>query len=99
MYFNTNNETGEQLKRSQVKAGTQNAKVLGYFQINPNSDNITPEMVLAYLKLIDPTYRNTPLASIRRAFTTLASLGHIEQTGDMVMGGYGKRVHTWRLVK
>ena len=38
-----------------------------------------------------------PLTSIRRAISNLTDNGKLMKLERMVMGNYGKKVHTWRL--
>ncbi len=92
-YHNTNKEKGATLFESNKKAETQEEKVLDIFKTK-EYNNITPEFVQACY------FPDTPLTSIRRAFSNLADpdrYNAIEKSDVMVMGNYGKKVHTWNL--
>ena len=101
-YFNTTNLQGAELWESEYKALKQDEAVLKAIQSSPNLLN-TPERVLRHLRILEPLtsfkWHNTPITSIRRSFSNLQSKGLIEKTDDMVKGDYGKRIHTWKLVK
>jgi hypothetical protein len=90
MYYNTNDETGDALKSSRRKAGTQEEIILHFFTNNPNLQ-LSPFDIQNILGL------NAPITSIRRAITNLATNGDLRKTKLMKIGPYGKQVHTWRL--
>jgi len=103
-YFNTTNLKGEELKKSESKALTQDECVLAYFK---DYDNLgaTPERVLRHLKIMeklsDNRWSQTPITSIRRSFSNL-SFGlnpKIRKTDKMIMGDYGRKVYVWELCK
>jgi len=98
-YFNTTNQSGENLKYYKRKARSQDEEVLEIFK-SPYTRNVSPEMVMGYLKAKDPEkYGNTPLTSVRRAFSNLKNRSLIYKTGTLVKGDYGRPVHVWALVK
>lgn len=92
-YHNTNKEDGATLFNSNKAAENQEQQILDIFKTK-GYNNITPEFVQACY------FPNTPLTSIRRAFSNLADPSRynaIEKSEVMVMGNYGKKVHTWNL--
>jgi len=90
MYFNTNNETGETLKESRVRAESQESTIYRYFADNP-SEELTAFEIKAKLRM------RSPITSIRRAITELTNKGRLEKTDTMKRGDYGKRCHCWKL--
>ena len=101
-YFNTTNEVGAKLAQSTSKALTQDEAILAYFH---KYDNLgaTPERVLRHLKIMEKLserrWHNTPIVSIRRAFSNLKRKGLIYKTDMMIRGDYGKPVTVWKLCK
>jgi hypothetical protein len=91
-YYNTNNETGTTLKKSEGKALTQEDIILAYFEKHPNS------RFPAHAVLAACFFDATPLTSIRRAITNLEIKGKLELMPDeyMVPGLFGKQVHVWK---
>ena len=96
MYHNTNNETGETLTRSRRNAIRQEYVILDFFQRNFYSV-WSPEMIHALIETHAIELNPCPITSVRRAITTLANAGYLYQTDTMVLGNYGKKVHTWGL--
>ena len=97
-FFNTTNEQGKTLKVYRQKASSQDSDVLKLFKALKVSTLLTPEMVLKLLQKSQPKkYVNCPVTSIRRSFSNLSSEGLIEQSGHMVKGDYGRRVHCYQL--
>jgi hypothetical protein len=92
-FYNTINETGDELKTSRAKAWGQDEKVLGLFIEYPDA-KFTPFEVLEFLAL-----KNTPITSIRRSMNSLTRDGKLEKTGEQKMGNYGKRNYCWKLIK
>jgi hypothetical protein len=88
-FYNTIDETAEELAESQAKAQTQGEKILDCFY--SCDEPLSPSMVLARSGL------NCPITSIRRAMTNLSNEGQLEKTNDYVKGIYGKREHLWTL--
>jgi len=89
-YFNTNKERGKTLRSSRTQARKQQEAVLSLFQSYP-MQFFSPDVVHS---LVMP---NAPLTSTRRAITNLTDDGFLEKTTNMVIGSWGKMVHTWRL--
>ena len=90
MYYNTNKESGETLEKSQVKTTSQEDKIYEYFK-TIQSYYVAPHQLVGLLS------NNTPITSIRRAITNLERAGKLIKTDKMIMGNYGKMVHTWKL--
>ena len=88
-YFNTNNESGEDLSSSRGKAMSQQDFILDSIRSHPTR-TFSPHD----LEWLCP---DSPITSIRRAISNLTEAGYLEKTDKMVMGPYGKKVHTWRL--
>ena len=88
-FYNTIEETADELAESQAKAQTQNEKILDCFY--SCDEPLSPSMVLARSGL------NCPITSIRRAMTNLSNEGHLEKTNDYLKGIYVKREHLWTL--
>ena len=88
-FYNTIEETADELAESQAKAKTQGEKILDCF--NSYNEPMSPSMVLARAGL------NCPITSIRRAMTNLSNEGRLEKTDDYVFGMYSKREHLWTL--
>jgi len=86
MYYNTTNETANNLKESHKKAESQQQKVLNYFINNGES---SPSKVASKLNLL--------ITSVRRCITDLTTDGHLEKTTKKVTGMYGKSEHVWKL--
>lgn len=91
-FYNTNREKGETLRSSRAQARKQQEKVLEFFQAHPH-DLFSREQIN---EIVMP---EAPYTSAQRAITNLTNDGFLEKTTNMVMGGWGKQVHTWRLKK
>ncbi len=90
-YFNTTSIRGKQLVDYEIQASKQDSKVMEVFFMN-QSVELTPEDILNN----HPDFWRTPITSIRRAFTNLATAGYIVKTDNQVDGMYGRPIHTWR---
>ena len=86
-YYNTNREEGIDLFFSRLSALNQQDLILYFFRVNPHK-KFSPHIIQRRL------FKNTPITSIRRALTNLTDADLIEKTDHMVMGTYGKQVHT-----
>jgi len=88
VYFNTTNETGQQLKQYKARASSQAGTVLLYFR--DNSEYVyTPDEIQTTL------FPDTPITSIRRAITVLTSNGYLIKHDEMFPGKYGRLTHCW----
>ena len=88
-FYNTIEETAEELAKSHEKAKTQEEKILDCFY--SCEEPLSPSMVLSQTGL------NCPITSIRRAMTNLSNDGRLEKTTEYTLGNYGKREHLWSL--
>ena len=105
-YFNTTEEPREKVKQYKAKAQTQEDKILSIFRYFDKP--LTAEDIHKHFD------SSTPLTSIRRAITVLATgrevtdsenmneiiyeAGKLEKAGK-VKGQYGRNIHTWKLTK
>ena len=88
-FYNTIEETAEELAQSHAKAKTQEETILHCF--NSCDEPLSPSMILARSGL------RCPITSIRRAMTNLSNDGKLEKTDYYRLGNYGKREHLWAL--
>jgi len=93
IFYNTAELKGVELKEANIRAGTQNDRVLKVFRDNPDKF-FSPEEVY---KALGHLMWNTPLTSIRRAITTLTALGCLERTDEKRPGWYGIKNNCWKL--
>lgn len=91
LFFNTTRLRDKELRERMISTGRQNGIVLRFFLDNPRHD-FTPFEVQEYANL-----QQTPITSIRRALTTLTSMGYLVKTNIMREGEFGAVNHTWRL--
>ena len=90
-YHNTTGMEGEQLRKREIKTGTQNWKILCFFRLRP-SMSFTPYDVWRGMRNPD-----VPVTSIRRGMTDLTALGYIRKTDEKREGQYGELTYCWRL--
>ena len=91
MYYNTTSEKGSRLKRSRTRTRTQEEKIFSFFLTY--GEPLSPSMILDKMNL------KCPITSVRRALTDLTKKGKLTKIDELVMGGYGKKEHLWRLKK
>ena len=98
-YFNTTNETGDQLKEYTLKAGSQAAMILDYFRNHPGEEFTPWEVHLkAFAESKDPNIFDNPIiTSVRRSMTVLTNHGFLEKTQNKKTGVYGRPCYTWKL--
>ena len=94
MYYNTNKEKSNTLKRSRERANTQEEIILDLFKRNPNFHMTPFDIQEALSNLYD---LNAPITSVRRAITDLTTEDKLIKTDIMKKGNYGKEVHCWKL--
>ena len=94
MYYNTNNETGNELKRSKKKTITQDQFILGIFNTWRVNDGLTPSEIEQIL--VEDYNTNWPLTSIRRSISTLTDAGKLTKTNKLRKGKYDKNEHIWK---
>ena len=92
MYYNTNNENGEDLRESWTQTANQDELILQFFIDNPNQ-LFTPDDIHHMCEVCG---RHWPITSIRRAMSTLTKNGNLTKTSELREGKYGKKTHTWR---
>lgn len=90
IFHNTLDLPESDLKVRQLKAGSQNQKILAIFRNNPD-EHYTPFEIWAV------HYPHAPLTSIRRAMTDLTKLGYLEKTKEKRAGEYGELNYCWKL--
>lgn len=86
MYYNTVQESGEQLEMFKGKATKQENEILQLFKSN---NDLSPSDV-------HKTFQNYPLTSIRRGITNLTIAGFLEKTSDKKTGIYGRNESIWK---
>ena len=89
-YFNTTNESGEDLKKYEKKAKTQSERVLALFN---RTTVATPAQI--HTKYC-AKYGNTRITSIRRAMTVLTNKGLLQKTMEKRNGLYGRPNMCWK---
>ena len=89
MYYNTNQESGADLKASNKKTKTQEEKVLIIFKG-------MPKLTASEAWKIYNVDGRTPLTSIRRAITDLCRLEKLVKTEETKEGIYGKKEHLYK---
>lgn len=94
MYYNTTNESGNQLQAFTDKADAQDKLVLALFK---QHGKLSPSKVYELLikaKQITPA---TPITSIRRSISYLTRDGYLLKTEDKVKGTYGRSEKVWKI--
>ena len=96
-YYNTNRETGATLSLSWGKSDKQETMILEIFsdRMRHTLNGLAPHQVRD--QIVQRYSKHYPLTSIRRAMSNLTDDGKLIKLDRMVMGNYGKNVHTWRL--
>lgn len=93
-YYNTTWETGEQVDLFTKINDGQDKKVLEIIRKMQtfSASKVWQKYIHTYFK------KGTPLTSIRRSITTLKKAGYITETGDRVMGIYGRKELEYKLL-
>ena len=86
MYYNTTNESGEQLNMFKGKATKQENEILQLFK---KYTFLTPSYV-------QKEFQKYPLTSVRRAITNLTIAGLLDKTADKGPGIYGRKESVWK---
>ena len=89
-YHNTNRESGSILSESKRRANVQQEAVLQFFVDNPKG-------FFSRAQINEFVLPGVPYTSICRALWGLVELNQLVKTSHMIMGEYGKMVHTWRM--
>ena len=93
-YYNTTNAVGVDLVNLQIKAKGQQKIVLELFGYFPKMSGS-----MAHRKYQIVTGKGkTPITSIRRALSDLASKGLIVQTNEKIIGNYGVNEYFYQKV-
>ena len=92
MYYNTNNETGLDLRESWTSNAKQNELILRIFMLTPNN-TFTPDEIQT---ACESYQRNWPITSIRRAISTLTDQAKLTKTNNLREGKHGKKTHIWK---
>ena len=95
LFYNTIDLPESELKVRQLKAGSQNAKILRWFREFPN-ESFTPFDILKYC-FDGRGYWKSPITSIRRGISDLTKLGYLEKTKEKRAGEYGELNYCWKL--
>ena len=96
LFHNTLDLPESELKVRQLKAGSQNEKILQWFRQNPGK-LYTPFDIIKHC-FNGYGYFNAPITSIRRAMTDLTKLGYLEKTKEKRAGEYGELNYCWKLL-
>ena len=94
MYYNTNEENGQDLIESRTKSIKQDDLILSIYNSWRQSDGLTPSEVEEIL--IHHHDKSWPLTSIRRAISTLTDSGKLTKTNKLRGGKYNKNEHIWK---
>jgi hypothetical protein len=89
-YYNTNKLVGEELKKSNSKAKSQEEEILRIFK---NKIKLSASETW----IIYNNQGNTPITSIRRAISNLCNNGQLIKTDDTKKGIYGKKEHIYKI--
>jgi hypothetical protein len=91
-FYNTTNESGEQLELFTQKAMKQEDKVMLLFK-----EKYALTAYQCYSFFIIRYESNIPLTSIRRAITNLTNKGKLRITRNKQVGGYGRDNYVYKL--
>lgn len=91
-FYNTTNESGEQLELFTQKAMKQEDKVMLLFK-----EKYALTAYECYQLYLLKYEVNTPLTSIRRAITNLACKGKLDMMASKRTGGYGRDNYIYQL--
>ena len=94
MYYNTNNESGLDLRESWTSNAKQDELILRIFMLQPN-ESFTPDEIEEACQRCN---RDWPITSIRRAISTLTKRGNLAKTSELREGKYGKKTHSWKFL-
>lgn len=90
-FHNTIEATGAQLLQFARDAGTQEQRILRYFERNRDTA-FTPS------EICERVFQNTvPLTSVRRGMSDLTAESKLIKTDTMRDGLFGKPEHAWKL--
>ena len=92
-YYNTNDETGTDLRDAWTQTANQNDLIFQLFANNPDQGYSPEDVELRCLDL----GKTWPITSIRRALHTLTKEGNLTKTNELQKSSYGRNAHIWRL--
>lgn len=92
-YYNTNDETGVDLRNAWMQTANQNDFIFQLFANNPDQGYSPEDVELRCLDL----GKTWPITSIRRALHTLTEEGNLTKTSELQKSSYGRNAHIWRL--
>jgi len=92
-YYNTNDETGTDLRDAWTQTANQNDLIFQLFADNPDQGYSPEDVELRCLDL----GKTWPITSIRRALHTLTEEGNLTKTSELQKSSYGRNAHIWRL--
>jgi len=88
-FYNTNAETGDQLRRSCIAAMSKQKQILSYFKARPGRYYTPAEIQRVFPQML--------LTSIRRAISNMTDAGYLQKTEMRSPGAFGKMNFNWRL--
>ena len=89
-YYNTLNESSEDVKVSKIKAKKQKDQILSIYK-----HTLRPMTPAEIWEGYGYKNKNVPLTSIRRAITNLETEGLLKKPNIQKPGVYGKMNHCW----
>lgn len=92
-FYNTIDLKGQELRKANAKALTQEELIHKVFKSNPK-ESFTPAEIHKAIGEI-----SCPLTSVRRAISNLTKDGKLIQTEEQRQGIYGKKNYCWKLNK
>lgn len=93
MFYNTNKETGNELKESENITEKQDELVLSFFRQNRF------QLFTAYELQQRVFGGRVPKTSVHRSLSDLTYAGLLQKTNVMVRGPFDRQVHTWKLAR
>lgn len=90
MFYNTIDLAGDDLKRANIKAVSQEDKVLSFFRLH-NTEKFTPFQIQRHVM------PGSPVTSTRRALTNLTKEGLLTKLDEKKEEQYGEKNHYWML--
>jgi hypothetical protein len=90
-FHNTTNLSGDELKKREMRAGSQTRKILDFFR----SHEYISWTAWEIQKAMD--LQRTPITSVRRAISDLTHMGYLVKTDIKRVGEYGEECYAWRI--
>jgi hypothetical protein len=92
-FYNTTNQSGEELKSSWIETAKQDEIVLLLFARNQDM-TFTPFDIQNILK--NDYDKDYPITSVRRSISNLTEIEALEKTSTKRKGKYGKSNYCWK---